>query len=114
MIEFYHLLNVRVEKIVTLLVQGMPFIVHVAQNKNLRCGIGDQDYIAAFDYLVLPWVWKVLRKKGVNEESINRLENLYENGLTIPVINGIPRKAIKDIRKSLRQGGKGSIESSLF
>ena len=84
--------------------------IHVASQKNLRCGIGDQDYIAAFDYLVLPWVWKVLKKKGVNDITIKRLENLYENGLTIPVINGMPRKAIKDVRKSLRQGGLGSID----
>ena len=84
--------------------------IHIASQKNLSCGIGDQDYIAAFDYLVLPWVWKVLRKKGVNETTIKRLENIYENGLTVPVINGTPRKAIKDIRKSLRQGGLGSID----
>ena len=44
--------------------------VTAATTKNLRCGIGDQDYIAAFDFPVLSWVWLVLERKGVREVTI--------------------------------------------
>ena len=84
--------------------------ISVANLRNLKCGLGDQDYVAAFDYLVLSWVWKVLEKKGVRSATINRLNNLYSNGITIPVVNSIPGRAIFDVRGSLRQGGVGSME----
>ena len=47
--------------------------IEAASRSNLECGIGDQDYIAAFDFLVLSWVWQVLKQKGVKEASIDRL-----------------------------------------
>ena len=84
--------------------------ITAATSKNIRCGIGDQDYISAFDYLVLSWVWRVLETKGVNIVTINRLQNLYAKCITVPVINSIPRKAVYDIRGALRQGGVGSME----
>ena len=77
---------------------------------GIRCGIRDQYYIAAFDFLVLSWVWRVLDKKGVNPPTILRLENLYKNGITIPVVNCSPGQAIYDMRGSLRQGGLGSMD----
>ena len=49
--------------------------VHAANSLNLRCGIGDYDYIAAFDYLVLEWVWKVLKRKGVRTSTSNHQRN---------------------------------------
>ena len=88
--------------------------IYVASSTNQKCGIGDQDYIAAFDYLALSWVWKVLEKKGVSMDTIWRLERLYAKGITIPIINEIPRKAIHDLRGSLRQGGCGSMEWFAF
>ena len=36
-----------------------------ANESGIRGGIGDQDYIMAFDFLVLDWVWLVLEKKGL-------------------------------------------------
>ena len=84
--------------------------IFTANRLNLRCGIGDQDYIAAFDYLVLSWVWRVLEKKGVCSPTLNRLTALYSNGIIIPVVNSIPGRPIYDIRGSLRQGGVGSME----
>ena len=36
--------------------------IFAAEKARLRCGIGDQDYVTAFDFLVLSWVWKVLLK----------------------------------------------------
>ena len=84
--------------------------INVANSSGLKCGIGDYDYIAAFDYLVLEWVWKVLRRKGVRSSTLERLRNLYANGIIIPVVNCIPGRSIHDRRGSLRQGGAGSME----
>ena len=88
--------------------------IESASRSKIECGIGDQDYIAAFDFLVLEWVWRVLEQKGVNRTTINRLISLYANGITIPVVNNIPLQAIHDIRGSLRQGGAGSMEWFAF
>ena len=88
--------------------------VYVASQLGLRCGIGDQDYIAAFDFLVLSWVWKVLERKGIRQITKSRLENLFMNGITVPVINSFCRRAIHDRRGSLRQGGCGSMEWFAF
>ena len=43
-------------------------------------------------------------------QFITRLKLLYENGITVPVINGVPGKAVQDKRKALRQGGVGSTD----
>ena len=84
--------------------------IHAAAKKGLRCGIGDLDYVAAFDYLTLSWVWMVLEQKGVRRATTMRLQNLFKNGLTVPVINSLTRRAILDCRGALRQGGCGSME----
>ena len=84
--------------------------VYIASKLGLRCGIGDQDFIAAFDFLVLSWVWKVLERKGIRQVTKCRLENLFQHGITVPVINSFCRRAILDSRGSLRQGGCGSME----
>ena len=47
--------------------------IQAASQSKLECGIGDQDYIAAFDFLVLSWVWQVLEQKGVKEATTERL-----------------------------------------
>lgn len=84
--------------------------INSASHSRLRCGIGDQDYIAAFDFLVLSWVWKVLERKGVHQDTLVRLKKLYHGGITIPVVNCLPGRAILDKRGSLRQGGVGSMD----
>ena len=84
--------------------------IYVASQAGLRCGIDDQDYVAAFDFLVLPLVWKVLQHKDVKEATKFRLENLFSGGITVPVVNSLPRRAIYDQRGALRQGGCGSME----
>lgn len=50
----------------------------------------DLDFVAAFDFTVLEWVFKVMRALGVCEDVINRLYNIYSDCITIPVINNIP------------------------
>ena len=62
-------------------------IIFAASQAGLRCEIGDQDCVAAFDYLVLPWVWKVLQQKGVADATILQLEKLFSNGITVLVVN---------------------------
>ena len=88
--------------------------IEAASLSNAACGIGDQDYVAAFDFLVLSWVWRVLECKGVKAPTIRRLRTLYANGVTVPVVNNTPMSAINDMRGSLRQGGSGSMEWFAF
>ena len=44
----------------------------MASERNQKCGILDNDYKAAFDYMVLKWVFKVLIAKGIDKEVVNR------------------------------------------
>jgi hypothetical protein len=73
------------------------------------CGIADTDYQAAFDFLVMTWVFMVLRKKGLSETMIKCLQNLYMDNLSIIVVNNIEGKCIKNTRMSLRQGDVPSM-----
>ena len=73
------------------------------------CGIADMDYQAAFDFLVMSWVFMVLEKKGVSTKVINRLKNLYHDNFSIIVVNNISGKIVKNSRLSLRQGDKPSM-----
>ena len=72
--------------------------------KAAGCGIADTDYEAAFDFLVMSWVFMVLLKKGVSKEVISRLTNLYQDNLSIIVVNNVAGKIIRNSRLSLRQG----------
>ena len=73
------------------------------------CGIIDTDYQAAFDFLVMSWVFMVLKKKGVSELVIKRLKNLYEDNLSVIVVNNIEGKCIPNRRLSLRLGDVPSM-----
>ena len=50
----------------------------------------------------------VLRNKGLAEEVLTRFSDFYEEGITIPIINNIPGKAVPNNRLSLRQGDRPS------
>ena len=84
-------------------------ILAVEKVKNKGCGIADTDYEAAFDYLCMSWVYKVLRKKGMDERVISRLMNLYEDGISIVVVNNVEGRRIRNNRLSLRQGDRPSM-----
>ena len=71
-------------------------------------GILDNDFKAAFDFMVLLWVLKVLRAKGLAETVLERLLNLYSNNITIVVVNNILGKSLKNVRWSIRQGDRPS------
>ena len=82
--------------------------IAAAANQNEGVGILDNDYKQAFDYMVLIWVLKVLRAKGISEEVISHLSNLYSNNFTIVVVNNIPGRSFKNNRWSIRQGDRPS------
>ena len=73
------------------------------------CGILDTDLMAAFDWLCLEWSLKVLRKKGLDEKVIKRLNNLYTDNISVIVVNNIQGKRVNNNRGSLRQGDLPSM-----
>ena len=83
--------------------------INAVSKSKKGCALVDLDFVAAFDFTVLEWVFKVMRALGVCEDVINRLYNIYSDCITIPVINNIPGSAIKNLRGSLRQGCPGSM-----
>ena len=76
----------------------------------MGCGIADTDFVAAFDWLVLSWVWKVLLKLGVDSSVVRRVQGLYEDNITITVVNNTLGRVFPDKRGSLRQGGCASMD----
>ena len=84
--------------------------IHMAGKYKTRCGILDTNLIAAFCNMVATWCYQVLEKKGLCIEVINRYRNLYNDNLLVIVVNNTPGKCIKNIRQSIRQGDKFSME----
>ena len=82
--------------------------IQAANGRNQGCGILDNDYKAAFDYMVLIWVMKVLKAKGLDQQVINRLYNIYDNSLTVVVVNNVQGKCFLNLRWSIRQGDRPS------
>ena len=74
------------------------------QSGLLVCGILDNDYKAAFYYVVLLWVFKVLAAKGLDMSVIERFKNIYKDNITVVVVNNILGKSFKNLRCSIRQG----------
>ena len=84
--------------------------IYAVSQSKLGCGIADTDFVAAFDWMVLSWVWKVLGKLGVDGTVIRRLQGFYEDSITITVVNNKLGRAFPDKRGSLRQGGCASMD----
>ena len=82
--------------------------VYAAGMRKTGCGIADNDFKAAFDYLCLDWVIKVLEKKGMAKAAIERFFKLYDEGVTIPVVNNLMGASLVNKRLSLRQGDRPS------
>ena len=78
--------------------------IQAASNIKTGCGIADTDYEAAFDFLVMSWVFMVKLKKGVDKNVISRLSNLFQDNHSIIVVNNVAGKTIRNSRLSLRQG----------
>ena len=64
--------------------------------------------MAAFDYIVLTWVFQVLVAKGLDKQVVNRLYNLYNTHLTLVVINGVQGRCFSNTRWSIWQGDRPS------
>ena len=80
-----------------------------AGSAKMGCGIVDNDYKAAFDYLVMTWVFKVLLAKGLDPKIIDHLKNLYMENITVVVVNNKMGRAFSNNRMSLRQGDLPSM-----
>ena len=65
--------------------------------------------VAAFDLQVFSWVFDVSRAKDVSEAVIARISNLYDNCLSIPVVNNDLGKPLINKKGNLRHGCPGSI-----
>ena len=84
--------------------------IWAATQRNQGCGILDTDLIAGFDYMTLSWCIKVLERKGACHEFTRRLKNLYDDNLSVVVVNNIRGSAVKNIRLTLRQGDIPSMD----
>ena len=82
--------------------------ITVASGSKEGVGILDNDYKAAFDFMVLYWVLKVLKAKGLDQAVIDRLNRLYSNNFTIVVVNNLLGKCIPNNYMSIRQGDRPS------
>ena len=82
--------------------------MYAAGMRKSGCGLADNDFQAAFDFLCLDWVRKVLKKKGMAKSALDRFSNLYSEGITIPAINNILGASLLNKRLSLRQGDRPS------
>ena len=78
--------------------------IFAAGKEKKGCGIVDLDFQAAFDFLCMEWVQKVLKKKGLSKQNLSKIKRIYEGGITIPLINNIAGRKIKNLRGTLRQG----------
>ena len=82
--------------------------IHAAGKSKKGCGLADNDFEAAFDFLCLDWVKLVLEKKGMASDALERFMNIYREGITIPLINNTAGRSILNKRLSLRQGDRPS------
>ena len=76
--------------------------VNAAMKSKFGCGIADMDFVAAFDWLVLSWVWRVLLKIGVEKQAVQRVQDLYKDSITIVTVNNKLGKVFEDKKGSLR------------
>ena len=73
-----------------------------ASNSKEGSGILDNDYKAAFDFMVLHWVLRVLQAKGLDPAVINRLKNIYSEHFIIIVVINILGKTFPNKYWSIR------------
>ena len=83
--------------------------IYAVSKSKLGCALLDLDFVAAYDMEVFSWVNAVIRAKGASEYSINRIKIIYQNSVTIPVVNNVRALPIQNRRENLRQGCPGSM-----
>ena len=55
-----------------------------------------------------------MSKKGLCDEVLNRYRNLYEDNLSVVVVNNLQGKCVRNTRQSIRQGDKFAMELFSF
>ena len=83
--------------------------VLAANSSKEGVGLLDNDYKAAFDFMVMIWVFKVLLAKGISPIVIDRLKNIYKENITVVVVNNILGRSYINNRWSMRQGDLPSV-----
>ena len=84
--------------------------IQAASTIKSGCGILDTDLEAAFCNMVLTWCYQVMKRKGLSPAVIKRYQNLYSDHFSIVVVNNIAGRSFKNVRLTIRQGDKFSME----
>ena len=71
-----------------------------------RAALMETDFKAAFDFMSVNWIIKVLLKKGCSEQFVGWLRFLYEETDTFItcIINNQQQERLTDRRKNVKQG----------
>ena len=64
--------------------------------------------------MVLTWCYQVMERKGLSPKVIERYKNLYSDHFSIVVVNNITGRCVKNVRLTIRQGDKFSMEMFTF
>ena len=88
--------------------------INAANKSREDCGILDTDLVAAFCIMVSLWCFKVLIKKGLDPQVVDRYLILYTDNLLIVVVNNIQGRWFANNRMSVRQGDKFAMELFSF
>ena len=56
--------------------------VYAAGMRREGCGLADNNFEAAFDFLCLDWVRKVLKKKRLADAALGKFMNFNSSGIT--------------------------------
>ena len=83
-------------------------VQQVSKTKS-GCGLLDLDFLAGFDWLDMAWVYLVMDRKGLSENNISRIKNLYADNISVVMVNNVLGRAIPNLRGSLRQGDVPSM-----
>ena len=74
--------------------------------KGDGCAIPDNNYMQAFDMMVLLWVFKIMAAMGLDKSVIDRFRKIYRDNITMVVVNNIIGKGTKNVRWSICQGDR--------
>ena len=79
--------------------------IQAASKSGVGCALLNLDFMATFDYQVFnDWVLPVLRARGLSENVEKNLVNIFNDRITVPVVNSVQGQAVKNKRGNLSQG----------
>ena len=82
--------------------------MYICESQEIRSNNVNE---SSFDFMVMLWVFRVLKAKGVDQAVIDRLMNIYGDNITVVVVNNIPGRAFINLRWSMRQG---NLQSAIW